>query len=70
MTEELTDDELMFSNFCYFCGVKITMSYVGVLFDTDPNSHPKPQILNIDGTQHLCAAHQAVKYYYKSEDFN
>ena len=60
-TDKLTDDELLYSNHCYYCGTRIVMSYVGVVFDTDPDSpHPKPQILNIDGTQHSCAARQAV----------
>jgi hypothetical protein len=74
-TDKLTDDELMFSSFCYFCGGVITRTYVGVVFDANhDNGNPRPQILNEDGiTQHLCAARQAVKssssYYYK-QDFN
>jgi hypothetical protein len=59
----ITDDSLMHDHFCWFCGTRVVMSYVGVIFDTsgDPDSPlPKQQMLNIDGTQHYCAARQAV----------
>jgi hypothetical protein len=61
--KELTDDSLMYDNFCYYCGTRIVMSYVGVVFDTNSDLDsplPKPQMMNIDGTQHLCAARQAL----------
>jgi hypothetical protein len=64
--------ELLGKQYCYFCGAVITRTYVGVVFDAnhDDNGNPRPQILNENGTQHLCAARQACKSYYREEDFN